>query len=164
MKITSVESLHCNAGWANLSFLKITTDDGIIGYSEYNQSYGSMGLSAVIDQLSPTIIGSNPLDNEVIFARLYAITRQAPGGINAQAIAAIENALLDVKGKALGIPVYQLLGGAVRDRLRLYWSHCGTYRMAEEMASQVGKPVLKSLEDIRLLGAEVKASGYTALK
>ena len=164
MKITSVESLHCNAGWANLSFLKITTDDGIIGYSEYNQSYGSMGLSAVIDQLSPIIIGSNPLDNEVIFARLYAITRQAPGGINAQAIAAIENALLDVKGKALGIPVYQLLGGAVRDRLRLYWSHCGTYRMAEEMASQVGKPVLKSLEDIRLLGAEVKASGYTALK
>ena len=117
MKITSVESLHCNAGWANLSFLKITTDDGIIGYSEYNQSYGSMGLSAVIDQLSPIIIGSNPLDNEVIFARLYAITRQAPGGINAQAIAAIENALLDVKGKALGIPVYQLLGGAARDRI-----------------------------------------------
>ena len=100
MKITSVESLHCNAGWANLSFLKITTDDGIIGYSEYNQSYGSMGLSAVIDQLSPIIIGSNPLDNEVIFARLYAITRQAPGGINAQAIAAIENALLEVKGKS----------------------------------------------------------------
>ena len=46
-----------------------------------------------------------------------------------QAIGAIENALVDIKAKALGIPVYELLGGPVRDRIRLYWSHCGTYRV-----------------------------------
>ena len=61
-------------------------------------------------------------------ARQYAITRQAPGGLNQQAMAAIENALLDVKAKALGVPVYELFGGPVRDRLPLYWSHCGSYR------------------------------------
>ena len=100
MKISTIESLHCDAGWRNFSFLKITTDDGIVGYSEYNQSYGSKGVSGVIDQLAPIILGLNPLENDVIFAMLYATTRQAPGGINSQAIAAIENALMDIKGKA----------------------------------------------------------------
>ena len=46
-----------------------------------------------------------------------------------QAIAAIENALLDIKGKALGVPVYELFGGKLRDRIPVYWSHCGSYRM-----------------------------------
>ena len=164
MKITNIESLHADAGWRNFSFLKITTDEGLIGWSEYSQSYGSKGVSTVIDQLAPIIIGSDPVDNDVIFARLYATTRQAPGGINSQAIAAIENALLDIKGKALGVPVYQLLGGAMRDRLRLYWSHCGTYRMNEVTAGYLGKPVMTSLDDVRALGEEVKSRGFTGLK
>ena len=59
------------------------------------------------------------------------VRRDAPGagGVNQQAIAAIENALLDVKAKALGIPVYSLFGGPVRQKLPLYWSHCGGYRV-----------------------------------
>ena len=79
-----------------------------------------------------------------------------------QAIGAIENALLDVKARALGIPVYELFGGPVRDRIRLYWSHCATYRVnrAEEM--QV--PPVRTLDDIVALGKEVVAKGYTALK
>ncbi len=166
MKISAVENLHCNAGWRNLSFLKVTTDDGIIGYSEYNQSpaYGSSGVATVIDALAPTVIGSNPLDHERLFSTLYGTTFPASGGINAQAIAAIENALLDIKGKALGVPVYRLLGGAMRDRLRVDWSHCGTYRMHESTARFLGKPTLKSLDDVRALGEEVKKQGFTALK
>jgi L-alanine-DL-glutamate epimerase-like enolase superfamily enzyme len=164
MKIASIESLHCNAGWRNFSFLKITTDDGLVGYSEYNESYGSRGVSSVIEQLSSLVIDSDPLAHEAIFSRLYATTRQAPGGINAQAIAAIENALLDVKGKALGVPVHSLLGGAVRDRLRLYWSHCGTYRMNEWTALFLDKPILKSVDDLVGLGEEVRQSGMSALK
>ena len=164
MKISTIESLHCDAGWRNFSFLKITTDDGIVGYSEYNQSYGSKGVSGVIDQLAPIILGLNPLENDVIFAMLYATTRQAPGGINSQAIAAIENALMDIKGKALGVPVYQLLGGAMRERLRLYWSHCGTYRMHESTAGYMGRETLTSLDDVRALGEEVKTRGFTGLK
>ncbi len=164
MKIAKIESLHCDAGWRVFSFLKITTDDGLVGYSEYNESYGSKGVTHVIEQLAPSVIGENALGHEPIFARLYAMTRQAPGGINAQAIAAIENALLDVKGKALGVPVYELLGGAIRDRLRLYWSHCGTYRMHEATAKHIGKPTLESVDDLVGLGAEVRESGFTALK
>ena len=164
MKIKSIESLHCDAGWRNFSFLKIVTDGGLVGYSEYNESYGSKGVSGVIEKLAPLVIGQDPLLHERIFAHLYATTRQAPGGINSQAIAAIENALLDIKGKALGVPVHALLGGAVRERLRLYWSHCGTYRMSEATAAHLGKPVLQSLDDVTRLGAEVRESGLTALK
>ena len=109
MKVTKIESLHADAGWRVFSFLKISTDDGLVGYSEYNQSYGSKGLSTVIERLSPLVVGQDPSNHERIYALLYATTRQAPGGINAQALAAIENALLDIKAKALGVPVYALL-------------------------------------------------------
>ena len=122
MLITNIESLHCDAGWRNFSFLKISTSEGVTGYSEYNESYGSKGVSGVIEQLAPTIIGTGALSHETTFTRLYAMTRQAPGGINAQALAAIENALLDIKGKALGVPCYELFGGKLRDRLPLYLS------------------------------------------
>ena len=164
MRIKHIESLHCDAGWRNFSFLKITTDEGLTGYSEYNESYGSSGVSKVIEKLTPVIIGAEALGHETIFTRLYAMTRQAPGGINAQAIAAIENALLDIKGKALGVPCYDLLGGKIRDRLPLYWSHCGTYRMNEVTANFIGKPVLSSIEGLIELGSEVRESGFGALK
>jgi L-alanine-DL-glutamate epimerase-like enolase superfamily enzyme len=79
-----------------------------------------------------------------------------------QAIGAIENALLDVKAKALGIPVYELLGGPLRTRIRLYWSHCGTYRLAWNEAMQI--PPLRTLDDVVAMGREVVAKGYGALK
>ena len=164
MKIERVESLHCDAGWRVFSYLKIATSDGVVGYSEYNESYGSRGVSKVIEELAPEIIGKDPLATEAIFAGLYAMTRQAPGGINAQAIAAIENALFDVKGKVLGLPVYKLLGGPIRTALPLYWSHCGTYRMHPATAGLIGKDVLGSIDDVARLGEEVKAAGFDALK
>ena len=53
MKITAVETLRADAGWRHFSFLKITTDGGIVGWSEYNESFGSAGLAAVIAALAP---------------------------------------------------------------------------------------------------------------
>jgi L-alanine-DL-glutamate epimerase-like enolase superfamily enzyme len=92
----------------------------------------------------------------------YAITRQAPGGINQQAMAAIENALLDVKAKSLGVPVYELFGGKVRDRLPLYWSHCGSYRFRN--AAMMGVEPVRSFDDVVKLGKHVKERGFKALK
>jgi L-alanine-DL-glutamate epimerase-like enolase superfamily enzyme len=164
MKVAKIETLHADAGWRVFSYLKITTDEGIVGYSEYNESYGSRGTTGVIEKLAPFVEGTDPLAHDATFSRLYAMTRQAPGGINAQAIAAIENALLDVKGKALNVPVYELLGGKQRDTLPVYWSHCGTYRMNEVTANYLGKPVLTCTGDLVELGAEVKEAGFKALK
>ena len=162
MKIAKIEDLHCNAGWRDFSFLKITTDDGLVGWSEYNEGYGSAGLTAVIRRMAQDLIGHDPRPIERIMTRQYAITRQAPGGLNQQAMAAIENALLDVKAKALGVPVYELFGGPVRDRLPLYWSHCGSYRFrnAEVMGVEPVRSLRRSgearqaREGTRLQGAE----------
>ena len=157
MRIATIEDLHCNAGWRDFSFLKITTDDGLVGWSEYLEGYGSGGLSGVIHRLGALLIGEDPRPVERHTARLYAVTRQAPGGINQQAIAAIENALVDLKAKALGIPVYEMLGGPVRQRIPLYWSHCGTYRVRNH--EMVGTPPVRGYDDVAKLGAEVKAKG-----
>jgi L-alanine-DL-glutamate epimerase-like enolase superfamily enzyme len=162
MKISRIVDLHADAGWRVFSFLKIETDAGLIGWSEYNESYGSKGLTVVIMKLAEMLIGQDPRPVELITANLYARTRQAPGGIIQQAIAAIENALVDVKAKALGVPVCEMLGGPIRDRLRLYWSHCGTYRLHH--AEKMGLPPIRTLDDIRKLGEHVRERGFTALK
>jgi L-alanine-DL-glutamate epimerase-like enolase superfamily enzyme len=67
-----------------------------------------------------------------------------------------------VKARALGIPVYELLGGPVRDRIRLYWSHCATYRVSRWKEMQI--PPVRTLDDVVRLGREVVGRGYSALK
>ena len=126
MKIKSYETFRCDAGWRTFSFLKLATDTGPVGWSEYNESFGSPGLSGAIESLMPSVIGMDPMDIELINAVLATKSTQSRGGVVRQAIGAIENALLDIKGKALGVPVYQLLGGKLRDRIPVYWSHCGS--------------------------------------
>jgi galactonate dehydratase len=162
MKIDSIESLHADAGWRTYDFLKITTDSGIVGWSEYNESFGGQGVSAIIERLIPTLIGKDPRRYEAHTALLYALRRQASGGAVQQAIGAIENALLDIKARALGIPVYEMLGGPVRERIRLYWSHCATYRVTHW--ESMGIPPVRTLDDIVAMGKEVVAKGYTGLK
>src|SRR5919204_967426 len=162
MKITKLEHLHADAGQRNFDFLKISTDEGIVGWSEYNESFGGLGVSAVIDGLAPQILGQDPTAYEALITLLYAVRRQASGGVVQQAIGAIENALLDIKAKALGLPVYAMLGGPVRDRIRLYWSHCGTYRL--QWAKEMQIPPLRTLQDVVQAGKEVASRGYTALK
>ena len=162
MKISALECLHADGGFRNLDFVKITTDDGLVGWSEYNESFGGVGVTAAIESLAPQLLGRDPRAYEALVAEMFAVRRQASGGMAQQAIGAIENALLDVKARALGIPVYEMLGGPQRDKIRLYWSHCGTYRLS--WAEEMQIPPLRTLDDVVELGREVVAKGYTALK
>src|SRR6266446_1296961 len=162
MKVKGYEIFKCDAGWRTFSFLKITTADGIIGWSEYNESFGSPGPSGVIEAMMPGVIGMDPMDIELVNAVLATRSTQSRGGVVRQAVAAIENALLDIKGKALGVPVYQLFGGKLRDRIPVYWSHCGSYRMRNPEI--VKTPAVRTYDDMTRLGAEVKAKGFTGLK
>jgi galactonate dehydratase len=162
MKITKLEHLHADAGQRNFDFLKLSTDEGLVGWSEFNESFGGLGVSAVIDGLASQVIGNDPTAYEALVTLMYAVRRQAAGGVVQQAIGAIENALLDIKARELGIPVYKLFGGPVRDRIRLYWSHCGTYRLAWAEPMQI--PALRTLQDVVNAGKEVRERGYTALK
>ncbi len=81
MKITGLETLHCDAGWRNFSFLKLTADNGIVGYSEYQEGFGSPGVTTVINSLADQVIGQNPRATEKIYSDLYAVTRPAAGGV-----------------------------------------------------------------------------------
>jgi galactonate dehydratase len=111
MKISRIVDLHADAGWRVFSFLKIETDAGLIGWSEYNESHGSKGLTAVIMKPAEMLIGQDPRPVELITANLYARTRQAPGGLIQQAIAAIENALVDGRQKPSACPYVKCLAG-----------------------------------------------------
>ncbi|PYM35385.1 MAG: mandelate racemase/muconate lactonizing enzyme family protein [Candidatus Rokuibacteriota bacterium] len=161
MKVTGLEVLRCDAGWRNYYFLKLSTDGGIIGWSEFDEGFGSPGITAVIERLAPRVVGQKVFDHERIHAELYCITRPAAGGVVAEGLGAIENALLDAKAKALGVPCHVLLGGKIRDRVRVYWSHCATWRINHP---SYFKPAIIDLDGVRQIGAEAKERGFTALK
>ncbi len=166
MKIAKIEDLHCDAGWRHFSFLKITTDTGIVGWSEYMERFGTSGLTHVIHGLGEKLIGQDPRPVEKITAYLHGIIRQVQGGIAQQAIAAIENALVDIKAKALGIPVYEMLGGPIRDKLDLYWSHCGYVRVrwSDQVKGWTGKDPIRNLADVQAHAKEVADLGFKGLK
>ncbi len=162
MKVKSLETFHADAGWRNFSFVKISCDNGIVGWSEFQEGFGSPGVDAAIKGLSHLVVGQNCVNHEKIYADLYACTRPGAGGVVGQALGAIENALLDAKAKHYGVPCYELLGGKVRDEIRLYWSHCATYRINLPQCHPY--PPIQSLKDIEAMGREVKESGFTGLK
>lgn len=166
MKILEIEDLHADAGWRTFSFLKITTDEGLVGWSEFNETIWNPGLTQTIRRMASYVIGEDPRQTGRLAATLWAITRMVPGGLNQQAIAAIENACLDIKAKALGVPVYALFSGPYRDRVPLYWSHCGTFRVrdAKLFETVIGTPPLRSLDDFKALGAQAAREGWKAVK
>jgi len=160
--IESVDTRHCDAGWREYHFLKLVTDDGVVGWSEYDENLGGSGLTAVIDDMASTLLGESVADVERLRARLVAETRQSYTGVAAMAIGAIENAMLDAKAKELGVPCFELLGGAVREEIPVYWSHCGSYRMISSRAEYYDE--IESLEEVVALGEEVRESQFPALK
>jgi L-alanine-DL-glutamate epimerase-like enolase superfamily enzyme len=161
LKVTAVETLACDAGWRNYHFVKISTDAGLVGWSEFDEGFGSPGVGSIIARLAPRVVGKDPNQHELIFAELTGATRPGSGGVVAQALGAIENALLDLKAKALGVPCYELLGGKIRDRIRVYWSHCATWRINHPTWYP---PAITSLDGVKAMGREVRDKGFTALK
>lgn len=166
MKIVSVEMLHVDGGWDVWSYLKLTTDDGLVGWSEFNQSRGRRGLAAVIADLSPLIVGEDPCRVGRLVARLNNLTQSTTGSLQSLAIGAYENACLDLTAKSLGVPVHELFGGPLRDSLPVYWSHCGLYRARHPALFEevIGQPAVRGLDDLKRLGADAARRGFTALK
>src|SRR5437016_10449897 len=97
MKVTSIETLACDAGWRNYHFVKLSTDEGIVGWSEFDEGFGSPGVGTVVRHLAQRVVGQPVGAHERIYADLYCTTRPATGGVVSEAMGAIENALLDAK-------------------------------------------------------------------
>jgi galactonate dehydratase len=163
MKVARLETLFCDAGWRPWIFLKATADDGAIGWAEITDSHGSpRGLAGIVEDLAPLVVGRDPNAVEAVYWDLYRATRQSPGGVIQKAIGGIENALLDLKAKALGVAVHELFGGPTREAVDVYWSHCGTTRARAWEVT--GTPKLSSYADVTALGREVVDRGFRAFK
>jgi galactonate dehydratase len=166
MKIAKFEDFHVDGGWDVFSFLKITTDDGLVGWSEFKE-HRRHGLRALIHGLGQNLIGEDPRAINRIDALLYSLIRNTIGGLQSNAAGAILNACLDLKGKALGVPVYELFGGAVRERIPVYWSRCGVIRArcAEYFDGKViDAPAVRTVDDLKAAAREARDSGYKAIK
>lgn len=129
MKIASLDviALEKEKGCGSRPVIvRINTDEGIYGYGEAAIAIGCGSTAAyeLLKDMGPMIIGMDAMAHEVIWEKLYkqSFWAQGNGAVFFSAISAIDIALWDIKGKALGVPVYQLLGGKQRDRLRAYAS------------------------------------------
>lgn len=161
MKIERVETLSCDAGWRNYNFLKLTADDGTVGWSEYDEAFGPPGLTDVIQRLAPRLIGLPAREHETVYTAMAYPLRPAPHGLSAEALGAFENALLDLKAKSLGIPCHELLGGKQRSEVPIYWSHCATWRISHP---HLYSPAITDLNGVKAAGEEARAAGFSAVK
>ncbi len=131
MKITRLTTFLVPPRWC---FLKIETDEGIVGWGEPILEGRAQSVAAAVAELGEYLIGKDPRRIEDHWTVLYRGGFYRGGGIHMSALAGIDQALWDIKGKALGVPVSELLGGCVRDRIRVY-SWIGGDRPSETAAA-----------------------------
>ena len=120
MKITGITCHIVDGGGRNILFVRTETDAGIVGWGEAFSVGPDLAVAATIDHLKDWILGDDPRDIERLWATMYQGLRFPPGSVGLAAISGIEHTLWDISAKALGLPVYRLLGGRVRDRVRVY--------------------------------------------
>lgn len=137
MKITGLKTFVVDAFRANYVFVKITTDAGIHGVGEGTLEMKELAVATALEHLTPYLIGKDPFRTEHHVEMMLRDSYWRTGPVLRSAVAAVEAALMDIKGKALGVPVYELLGGAHRDRIRCYANGWFTgARTAEDFAGK----------------------------
>ena len=157
MKVTGYELFFVAPRWL---FLKIETDEGITGWGEPVLEAKALTVAACVDEMMDHIMGRDPMQIERHWQRMMKGGFYRGGSILNSAVAGIDQALWDITGKKLGVPVHQLLGGAVRDRVRIY-GHIGGQTPRDAYGNI---PVLKEVEEV-LANVQIQLDrGLTALK
>ncbi len=169
MKITSVDVFALKPRYVPQAMrgvvCRINTDCGIYGYGEAALSYGkgSMAGFHMIKELAPLIIGQDPMRNEFLWERMFKDTfwGVSGGAVFYSAMSAIDIALMDIKGKALNVPCYQLLGGKQRDKMRAYASQLQLDWPDDDAC---GFRMQVTPEDYARVSLKAVSEGYTAIK
>ncbi len=157
MKIRSITPLIVNANMRNWVFVKVETDQpGLYGWGEATLEWKTRTVVGAIEDISRFIIDEDPRRIEHLMQIMYRQYFWKVGIEGMSAISGIEQALWDIKAKALGVPVYELLGGRVRDRVRAY-NHLGGGQMDSMYLSE-------RAEEFAERALIVKDMGYTAMK
>jgi galactonate dehydratase len=157
VKITKITPLIVNANMRNWIFVKVETDQpGLYGWGEATLEWKTRTVVGAIEDIAQFLIGEDPLRIEHLWQMMYRQYFWKVGIEGMSAISGIDQALWDIKGKFLNVPVYELLGGRVRDRVRTY-NHLGGGRM---------KDMYERTEPAEFaeLALEVKEMGYTGIK
>ena len=150
MKITAVKHYLTMDVNSNATFIQIETDEGITGYGEATNHFLPQASLGMLKDLTPYLIGEDPERVEYLWQSCFRRRFYRGGPATGAAISAIDQALWDIKGKAYGVPVYQLLGGLARKKVRLYGAIGG--RTAEEIAEQAKERVSRGITAIRFRG------------
>lgn len=149
MKITSLTTFAVPPRWL---FLRIETDTGLVGWGEPVLEGRAASVAAVVDELADYLVGKDPRRIEDHWTVLYRSGFYRGGGLHMSALAGIDQALWDITGKAHGAPVHELLGGRVRDRIKVY-SWIGGDRPAETAAAAV-EAVGRGFSAVKMNGPE----------
>ena len=120
MKITNVKTFTVDCFRTNWVFVKVETDEGVSGLGEGTLEYKENALAGAIEDLRHAVVGCDPFDTEWIFHQNYRDAYWRGGPVLTSALSAIDMALWDIKGKALGLPVWKLIGGKCRDGVPCY--------------------------------------------
>ena len=148
MKITSIETFLVNMGHRNIPYVRVHTDEGIYGVGEAYSCGPDKATVECIRDFESWLVGRDPRDIEGLWQLMYAGSRFPGGMVLNAAISGIEHALWDIAGKAAGLPVYRLVGGKCRDKIRVYQAPRGN--TPEELAENAL--------------ALIEKYGYTAIK
>ncbi|HLH73494.1 MAG TPA: galactonate dehydratase [Chloroflexota bacterium] len=151
MKIREITTHFVNVGPTRTWVLvKVSTDEGLHGWGEAGIEGKEKTVAQAIAELERQLVGRDPFQIELLWQEMYRHAFWVGGPVLTSAISGVEHALWDIKGKALGVPVWQLLGGKVRDRVRAYAN--GWFRGCKT-PKQFAKAAVETVE-----------KGYTALK
>ena len=157
MKITAIRTLVVNAEMRNWVFVKVETDqDGLFGWGEATLEWKTRAVVGCVEDLAPLVVGLDPRDIENAVRTMTKHGFWKLGVIGRSAIAGIEQALWDIFGKSVGLPVWRLLGGKTRDRVPVY-THLGLGNMRAVYDQ-------KERNQLRDYVQEVLGKGYRAFK
>ena len=144
MKITAVNTYFVRPRWG---FVEIVTDAGVVGWGEAVLEGHAAAVLACVNEMKDYLLGNDPADLEGLWSTMYRAGFYRGGGVMMSAISGMDQALWDIKGKVFDAPVWQLMGGKCRDRMRVYsW-------IGGDRPSDVGRAAL-----------EKKNAGFTAIK
>src|SRR5580698_4918226 len=184
LKLTRLKTavVEGNFDW---TFVRLETDEGLQGLGE---CFFAPGLTSILRSLEPLLVGEDPRDIHRLFRKLQLATSGAGSvaGIIYNAISGIEAALWDLLGQWLDVPIYRLLGGKFRNRVRMYadchggealesldevlrsraasWDPARTAHIAKDYFGEAGDEISATPEDYRRRALAKRAEGFTALK
>ncbi len=157
MRITDIKTLVVNARLRNWVFVKVESDvPGLYGWGEGTLEWKTRAVVGCVEDFKPLVVGQDPTRIEFLWQIMYRHSFWRLGVIGTTAMSAIEQACWDIWGKSLGIPVYKLLGGRVRDKVRMY-THLGMGEMKAVYETAEVEPLIERAQAVR-------SKGYHALK